>query len=326
MTFRWRPSLAGLLTGLLLTVTLTGGVAAGCDAPDTQTRVDERGCDGGPSGGGLLWAGGYDPNENKRCGIANPGWVTDTDGDGTVDCLDNDDDGDMLTDRYEEVFRGYDFQDRDHDGDAPSDGDGIPDSYDIRPDLPGESTWSISARDYNGDGCDIGTKPDPYLGTFKVKLRSTETVDLTIPSGWHRDAHVDNRAAGDVSDLTIDSPSDEPTEVESGEYDLYDDIRQYGTTPEGKAPRLVLVASLIDHDVDNDDTMDLDPDAGETMYRAEVNLMENEDIRENVGDGCRGKLKFSFENSIWRRWVCTAVHHANHPEETIYTDTKLRCR
>lgn len=323
MTPGWRTAFTGLLAGLILTTPLIGTVAAPVNC---RTDPGLPGCEGGIPDGGGIWAGGYDADENKRCGIVNLGWVTDTDGDDVVDCLDNDDDGDKLTDEYEGTFRGYDFQDRNHDGDRSSNGDSLPDPYDIRPDLPGASKWSISARDYNGDGCDVGSKPDPYLGTFKAKLRSTETVDLAIPSGWQRDDHVDDRAAGDVSDLTVNSRPDEPSLVTSGEYDLYDDIRQYGTTPSGEAPRLVLIASLIDHDVDNDDTMDLDPDADETVYRAEVNLMEDEDSKQSSGDGCRGRLKFSFENNVWKRWVCTAVHHALHPEEMIYTDTDLKCR
>ncbi|HWG89272.1 MAG TPA: hypothetical protein VNZ52_00335 [Candidatus Thermoplasmatota archaeon] len=196
----------------------------------------------------------YDPaTGNRKCSEAEIFRGSDTDGDGTPDCDDPDDDNDFVSDEVEDVY----FQLASAKTDRDMDDDGILDGFDMLPFTPtgngGLITISIRIVDYADNGptpCDQNSLHDPYIRSWVVYGIPSNSYSLPVPKGWRLDDHVDNRGSGKVSDGAVPP------------FPLSPDIREWDINM-WQAPRLTITTALYDHDdgpnafFDPDDAIDI---------------------------------------------------------------------
>lgn len=230
----------------------------------------------------------YEDDENLVCDDADAlGWLADTDDDGTVNCRDNDDDGDGLTDKLERIHPSvYDhenaYQTQDIDNDNNIDG------KDIAPAAQWGAFAFLGATIYDrpNGGCNDPTFrewPDPVITELKLDYGAGEEslADNGYGiEGWKwgssPDDHRDDRGTNDVGDLKIDdgdpfnggNNKDVRWDDDEGHavFDLHDSIHGYDNLAAGERPHVDLTIGMKDHDSfdenHNGDRMDLTDGAG----------------------------------------------------------------
>lgn len=281
----------------------------------------------------------YDENENEICGPHEPAWLQDTDGDGELDCLDNDDDGDYLTDKLEDQHLFYAQKQADNDG------DGVVDSYDLLPDNrnPKVAGIDVPTLDLGDTGCDgPGSEPaDPFVTTFHVWFGHVDPKDgvqqetktmLAKPTGWTKEHHLHNRPK-DAMDpgwslKSRDAAMVGPGAIDEGKYTLPHDVRAFGIDDEGDAPAIGLAVGLQDHDGHaggGEETIDLeagdDTEAAWTYELGRSGEIGSETIPKGGTDECHADIKGAFDDLVPTDAIPIAAYHADHPGEMIYTDT-----
>lgn len=245
----------------------------------------------------------YD-NGNYICDYSEYRAFHDTDGDGTLDCWDVDDDADGLSDEVEIKVYGS----RASSLKSDTDGDGSMDGWDLRPLSPQGIIITLNFGTYERDGeeCDCcGDWADPYFTHAAVSRLPVGVLDLVIPHNWTLEGHKDDR--GDDAIGIYGS-----TEVTA-------DIRQWGVGF-WEAPRIRAEAIMFDHDkISPDDPIDLTPGGGTGAMELDRSLLQDTpgqvEIRGN--DPCRATLKITFMEDALAQFVRPAVAHLNMPGEVV---------
>lgn len=312
---------ANIKTAITVAVVMSVFLGFGYGLPPPQVQAGHGGIavEDGPSG-----SQDYEDNGNKKCTLQEELEGKDTDGDGTPDCDDPDDDGDLLTDELEDRHSDlYDPLNPDRDG------DGILDVADLVPNTNDGALVEIIAKVYSSGNCDggQGTKndADPYIRDTElyVNIGAGGKIELEIPTGWSEGVHVEERAEDSVADLIFNSK--DPGKLTAGILDLPDDIFQWPHTNVEEIPEITFTIGLIDHDVVNDDRMDLE-EGTETKAIFEVPMTINDDIffdkqgDEDHGDEggiCSARIGFDFDDTLEGFPIDLAVYHRVNPNELI---------
>lgn len=322
------------MTGLLVVVIVAGAIPLAVDA----THCVQTTSTSSSSSSGCGSEGEYDSNENHNCSTQEELTDGDMDGDGTDDCDDPDDDGDHLSDKLEREHEMYDYRDKDSDDDIDDTPD---DGYDLVPRTTGGAAATITATGYDAVGndcCGDATLADPYIPNDELVVTyGVSDISLPSPSGWRlddpttpegEDGHVEERQEDAVSDLTLDDGDSQTGDgdVTGNTMDLPDDIRDYPGKYEGGLPRVTLTIGLKDHDVAEDDRMDL---TDGSAYKAVLwETLTNDDdtsvqSSSGAGDGLNSGVEFQFADTPLSTPVHAAVYHRDNPGDPVVQTTDI---
>lgn len=320
-----------------IAVALTSGTG-----PAYATHCHDDGGGGGWSTESDCQHDDYDDDENRICEDGDTGFVTDTDGDGEMDCFDNDNDGDWLTDKKEDQEAIYNRDLWDTDGGSTGDGDGIPDAWDVAPtgaDLPlaqPDVPWYDLSDDGTCDGS-FSEPGDPWVYHFRVWLghkKSDGTLSkenptpLAPPSGWTKDNHGHSHPTG--REKTGWTPEEnEGTSgigsVDDGDYTLPSNVTGYGVTDDDDQPSIGIEVAMRDHDGhEGGGEEDMDHWNGPQLKaKWDYQLADGGiDTSWTSPDAeCNAAFKASFEDPINVDALAVSTYHADHPQTMIYSDT-----
>lgn len=188
-------------------------------------------------------------NGNHQCSPFDPGFIADPDNDDTVNCFDDDDDGDRLTDEYEFKYQGYNERNKDTDGDS------VLDSLDLCPSLSSGCRTTILASVYHlktPDVCDVNTgadeRADPYVQELTLDNAAGD-LEMQPPAGWTEATAVPNREDGLVSDFKLNTKPTSTYKAVDGVTEMPDHVASYSPQSSTDIPTLSLGVGLMDRDI-----------------------------------------------------------------------------
>lgn len=330
-----------------LPVYVTSTVSQCVPSTDACNYVDCRIINGFLYGGG---SGDFESNENKVCDAGDPGWLSDQDGDLEIDCLDNDNDGDLLTDELEYKNSWYDMNNPFTDGVVRDDWDVAPGTTDYE--LAGVD---MPAIDLGDSGCDPGilgsseSEPaDPYIRhhddgetTLRVKFGANSSAGFTAESQtlladpWTREdgEHPDSASKEPFDPEWVLDSADRaavgPGAVSSNRYSLHHNVSAYGVDQAGEEPAIQLTFGLQDHDHDQGDEEEIDladgaPLDAEWTYELREQNKESDPKTTNWTDPdgtCFAMVKGQFDDIVPQTTNDIAGYRAVNPHKMIYADT-----
>jgi hypothetical protein len=225
------------------------------DNPDSKAYTDLVNALN-PTGPGGVYTPGVRELPSANC----PGGVSsvDTDGDGSPDSVDQDDDCDFLADTTESTLIFSNSKE------ADSDTDGIRDGFDVAPNV--DATIKVRVKEIKVDGggmdfCTGGCKyADPFIraaGIFVSDAFPAQVLDIAGLTEASHPHNLQTYTFSTVSNDQVDLPENINMFIRSGTYDY---------------PKAELRITLWDHDLNNHDEIDISQLAGTTVWTASINL------------------------------------------------------
>lgn len=255
-TIGWYPhGMRFHLVAALVALACTPLVLSACDSPNTVVRPD-----GGPRDAfsGPADLDGDTISDEHEGGSAG----RDTDGDGTLDSLDEDSDGDGIPDAMEAGDTDVRTVPRD------SDGDGTPDPYDTDSDNNGIPDGSEEAADVDTDGRQNAYDPDDDNDGLPDarELRGTTSPPADSDGDGIPDFHdvdSDGDTISDGEDLDVDTDMDMTPDFldEDSDADGIPDATEAGDADLATPPvdtDMDMIADFRDPDSDGDGLSDQD--------------------------------------------------------------------